>query len=272
MCEEVLNLSSKCDVRIMRVKVGRDPFLNRLLIVSPEKELRKFVEAHAGLGMVGLFGGSSWAHRLVRRGQKPLTRSRKPSLWSHAVIFGQKGANWVVYESDWDVGIRPIRFRVGAQMSSLEKYLQEERWRYVAILDFSLEKEQRELLLEACGQMVERGYKYPLLDLLYHGLKVREGREARYALKAVELLRRAREFLGLRRPSLYCSAFVQMALERAGIVMRQNGETLAPQELFDSGHVRACYVRQKEWRTLVDLGEISVDEGSEMMKYERSQG
>jgi len=253
-------LSSKGTHKIVRVMVGENFSASRLVVIGQEKDLEEFLRAHVREGMVGLFGGSSWTHRLVRKGQRPLTKKGKSSLWSHAVIFGQEDGQMVVYESDWDVGIRPFRFNVGAQKNPLGKYSGGRRWSYVALLDLGLGEEQRDLLMEACREIIREGYRYSVLELVNHGLRLRLRGKAGYLLKATELLGRIGQELGLRRPSFYCSAFVQKAMEEAGFNLGDSATNLAPQEIFHLSQVKICYLREKEWRALLELGEMRLEE------------
>jgi hypothetical protein len=255
-----LSLSPQGPHKVVKVRVGENFSASRLVVIGEEKGLGEFLRAHVRGGMIGLFGGSSWTHRLVRKGQRPLTKGGRSSLWSHAVIFGEEDGQMVVYESDWDVGVRPLRFKLGAQRNPLEKYSAERRWSYASLLDLGLGEEERELLMEACQEMIREGYRYPVLELVNHGLRLRLRGRGGHVLKATELLGRIGGKLGLRRPSLYCSAFVQKAMEEAGFSLAGSGATLAPQEIFHLSQVKICYLREKEWRALLELGEVMLDD------------
>ncbi len=257
---ESCSLSPQGSHKIVKVRVGENFSVGRLVVIAQERGLGEFLTTYVRAGMIGLFGGSSWAHRLVRKGQRPLTKGGKSSLWSHAVIFGQEDGEMVVYESDWDVGIRPLRFKLGAQRNPLGKYSVDRRWTYVALLELGLEKEQRELLMEACRQIIREGYKYPVLELINHGLRLKMRGWAGHVLRATELLGKIGQKLGLRRQSLYCSAFVQKAMEEAGFSLANSGAKLAPQEIFHSSQVKICYLREKEWRALLELREVVLDD------------
>ncbi len=219
-----------------RERVGSLP--SGWLLVEEESP-RDFLSAHGLHGRVGLLGGASLGHRLVRWGQAPITADRRWSLWSHAVIFAQEEGRRVLYESDFDLRGFPPRLRNGAQLSPIEKYFDPKRWPYMCILDFELTQGQMQEIIDECRLMITRRIRYALGGLVAAGIFYRFGRAIRVHSR-------------VRPRGLFCSAFVQEAFMRVGIRFQEHIslQHLGPEHIWHTSVPHLTYIRHKEWEAL----------------------
>ena len=165
----------------------------------------EFFARHAAAGRVGLFGGNTWADRLIARAERHLDPDRQWSRWTHALLFqGPRadGHQWVI-ESDLDIHHKHIR--LGVQENRVAKFYDEDAYSTLAILDFGITAEQQVKLLTAGLELVANRARYSLSELLgtMLALKLAKPRDGENRL--------AREH------SFYCSALVQHVFRQAGL-------------------------------------------------------
>src|SRR5438552_18775821 len=98
----------------------------------------EFLEARARAGRVGLSGGITLIDKAIARSERHLDDEGRWSLWSHSFLFqGRRpdGHHWVI-ESDLQINRRHIR--LGVQENRITKYLVEQLYTTLAVLDFGL--------------------------------------------------------------------------------------------------------------------------------------
>ena len=166
---------------------------------------RKFLEAHARPGRVGLVGGTTLIEKMIRRAERHVDEDERWSLWSHALLFeGERldGHHWVI-ESDLEIHRKHIR--LGVQENRVAKYFDEDTYPTLAVLDFRLPAAQVAVLLREGLEMVAGRARYSLRELVGTLLALHEPRW------------RGRENPLAQEKSCYCSAFVQHVFLKAGI-------------------------------------------------------
>jgi hypothetical protein len=195
----------------------------------------KFLERYAAPARVGLAGGSALIDRAIRKMQRRITEERERSLWSHAFLCSGRRIDeqqWVL-ESDLEIHRKQIR--LGVQENRAAKYVDEDAFPNLAILDFGLTDEQvRQVMTEG-------------LNLL-SGLARYSLRELMGTLLALHrpTLRGKENFLA-REGALYCSAMVQHCYSKIGIefvpgVMTKN---TTPQDIAATPVPHTAYVLRR---------------------------
>ena len=177
---------------------------NELIPVSGLSN-RAFFEKYARPGCVGLVGGVTLVEKLIKHAERHLDEEKRPSLWSHAMLFEGcrvDGHHWVI-ESEMD--FRHKHIRLGVQENRVDKYFDAEAHPALAVLDFGLTEKQAESVLCAGLAMVVQGARYSLRELVGTAVALHNP------------WFRNRKNLLARRRSMYCSGFVQFVYERAGI-------------------------------------------------------
>lgn len=166
---------------------------------------REFFETHVQPGRVGLVGGVTLLEKAIKRAERHVTPAKRPSLWSHAMLFeGRRadGQQWVI-ESDLE--IHEKHFHLGVQETRLAKYFKEQAYPDLAVLDFGLTERQVTQLLGEALEMVASRSIYSLTELLGTAVALRNP------------WFRGRKNLLARKKSMYCSGFVQYVFLKAGI-------------------------------------------------------
>lgn len=138
--------------------------------------LLRFWQTNARPGYVGLIGIRFPLARLVEKGQAPLTPDGTPSLWAHAFIFQNErdGVPWI-YENDMgfmQYGL--FRWAPRAQENSIIKWSGHRILR-ACVLDAGLTEGQTGAALEHARELISRGMKYRLRELLGTWIAVRHG-------------------------------------------------------------------------------------------------
>lgn len=174
-------------------------------IVVRDLSNRQFLERSARPGCVGLVGGTTLIEKVIRRAERHIDDQKRPSLWSHAMVFeGERadGHHWVI-ESDLDLHRKHIR--LGVQENRVDKYFDAEKFPSLAVLDFGLAAPQVNAVLCAGLAMVAHHARYSLRELIGTAVALHNP------------WFRSRKNLLARRRSMYCSAFVQFVFQRAGV-------------------------------------------------------
>jgi hypothetical protein len=166
---------------------------------------RAFLEKYAKPGCVGLVGGVTLIEKVIQLAERHLDADKKPSLWSHAMLFEGcrvDGHHWVI-ESDLELHRKHIR--LGVQENRVDKYFDAETYPAAAVMDFGLTEKQTAAVLCAGLAMVAHRARYSLRELVGTAVALHNP------------WFRGRKNLLARRRSMYCSGFVQFVFQRAGI-------------------------------------------------------
>ena len=161
----------------------------------------EFLKRYGKPGCVGLMGGSSAIDRAIRLGQRELDDAKKPSLWSHAVVFeGERidGQSWLL-ESDIEMGKGQLRN--GVQENRIDKYESGKVWPNLAVLDFGLKEKDAQRVVVAGLDLVARRTNYDVGGIL----------ETYWAMMRKTL------GTGRQKDSTFCSAFVRAVFQHAGV-------------------------------------------------------
>jgi len=178
--------------------------VNQLVEVSGLTN-EQFFTLHAAPARVGLVGGTALIDRAIRRAQRHVDAGRNWSCWSHAFLLQggrHDGHQWVI-ESDLDIHRRHIR--LGVQENRVTKFLDEELYSTVAVLDFGLSDEQAKAVLREGLNLVADHTRYSLRELF----------GTLFALR-VQTLRGQANLLS-REKSLFCSALVRHLFRAASV-------------------------------------------------------
>jgi hypothetical protein len=142
---------------------------------------------------------------LISRAQRHQFDDGAWSCWTHAFILqGRRadGHHWCI-ESDLEIHRKHIR--LGVQENRITKYLNEENYGSVAILDLGLTSEQEQQLLAHALELVSAGARYSLREIAATAWALRHPRW------------RPQENLLAREQAFYCSAFVSHIFSRIGL-------------------------------------------------------
>jgi hypothetical protein len=177
--------------------------MSRIVGVNPE--LLEFWQAHARPGHIGLVGIRFFLARLVEKGQARLTADGQPSEWAHAFLFQppRDGIPWI-YESDMgfmQYGL--FRWAPRAQENSVVKWSGHRILR-ACVLDAGLSEGQVEAALSEARELISRGTKYRLREMLGTWIALERGHLEK-------------ETLFHTRNALHCGAFVRACLLVAGV-------------------------------------------------------
>jgi hypothetical protein len=198
----------------------------------------EFLEKYASAGCVGLVGGDRLVNRTIGYAQRHGDENKRPSRWSHAFLFqGRRadGHHWVV-ESDLEYHRKHLR--LGVQENRAEKFHDEAEYARVAVVDFGLTDERLNAALGAALDMVASRTRYSLRELV--GTLI--------ALRHPEL--RSKPNPLDKDHSAYCSAFVRLALMRAGLDALPGVEPkhTTPEDIFRSPlAARIWLLERKDW-------------------------
>ncbi|MGE8289243.1 MAG: hypothetical protein ACN6RG_14880 [Stenotrophomonas sp.] len=188
-----------------------------------ESRNAELIRKYARPGCIGLCGTSDWIGKAIRKAQAPLTEDGHRSLWSHAFLFSEQrlDGHWWVLESDLD--LRNRQLRLGAQENRADRYFDDEAFPNLAILDFNLAAQTRNVQVAALDLLAGLS-SYSLSELV----------GTLFAMHSTRLRRRGN--LLSREGALYCSAMVQHCYTAAGIDLMPgvHGKNVAPQDLYDS--------------------------------------
>ncbi len=208
--------------------------------VVKERSNREFLEQHGKPGRVGLISGSNWIHMGVRLGQALLPELGRPSLWSHVVVFNHGGQ---IYESDIMIKWQELKLVNGAQENPISKYFDQQKYPYLAVLEFKLREEQIQGVLEACQKMIDERVLYPISGLIGTGLAYLFRTERK---RNVWCMKNA----------LYCSAFAQKSYEAIGIDFTETVHTThtSPEHIWRTSVNHDIFFREKEKIALEKLG------------------
>ena len=208
------------------------------IIVVRDLNNAEFLERYATAGCVGLVGGDRLVNRTLGYAQRRLDEDLRPSRWSHAFLFqGRRhdGRHWVI-ESDLEYHRKHLR--LGVQENRADKFHDETEYSRVAVVDFGLAEPGVNAALAAALDMVALRTRYSLRELV--GTMV--------ALRRQELRSKPNP-LGSD-TSVYCSAFVRLALMRAGLdaLPGVDPKHTTPEDIFRSPHaVRIVLLERREW-------------------------
>ena len=197
---------------------------------------QEFLEKYAGLGRVGLVGGTTLIDKAICRAERHLDEAAGWSCWSHAFVFqGPRldGHQWVL-ESDLEIHRKHIR--LGAQENRITKYFNEKLYTTLAVLDFGLVEAQGDRLVKEGLDLVASRFHYSLRELMGTLMALR-----RPALRAQEnLLARDRAF--------YCSAFVRHLFRQAGLDLAPGvaDKHTTPEHLARTPVPHVTYLLQRE--------------------------
>lgn len=200
--------------------------------VVNERSNREFLAQHSKAGRIGLIGGSNWIHRGVRLGQALLPEFGRASLWSHVVVLSGGGQ---LYESDITIKWQELKLVNGAQENPLGKYFDDQKYPYLAILDFELSDEQTQMVLDACRKMIDEGVLYPISGLIGTGLAYLFHTEKR------------KNVWGSKN-ALYCSAFAQKSYEAVGIDFTESAHAThtSPEHIWRTPVSHEIFIRENE--------------------------
>ena len=140
------------------------------------RELLQFFSEHYKPGIIGVVGTKHTLGMAIREAQKRITPDGKPSLWSHAFIFGdmrldrrgpggKMSRSPYIFESDLKVNAFKPQLRNGAQENWIGKHCRE-RVENAAVIDFGLAEEQRDNVLATSLQLIDEQVLYPIHELL----------------------------------------------------------------------------------------------------------
>ena len=135
-----------------------------------------------------------------------------------------------------DIQIQRKHIQLGVQENRIAKYFDEKMFPSLAVLDFGLTETQVATLLREALELVASRERYSLRELV--GTLI--------ALRKPEL--RAQENLLARERSVYCSAFVQQLLLKAGIdlVPGVTGKNTTPEDIARTPVPHLAYQLQRE--------------------------
>ncbi|HEX4959825.1 MAG TPA: hypothetical protein VF173_03230 [Thermoanaerobaculia bacterium] len=195
-------------------------------------------ERYAAPARVGLAGGHTLIDRTIRKAQRSLTQQRERSLWSHAFVCSGRridGHHWVL-ESDLEIHRKQVR--LGVQENRAAKYLDDDAYPNLAILDFGLTEEQARLVMTEGLELLAGLARYSLRELMGTLL----------ALQRPTL--RGRDNLLSREGALYCSAMVQHCYTKAGIEFVQGvvAKNTTPQDISGTAVPHTAYVIRRSPR------------------------
>ena len=133
----------------------------------------EFFEKYAAPARVGLVGGESLIEKAIRRAQRRQRDDGSWSDWGHVFLCeGRRadGQHWVL-ESDLDP--HRERTQLGVQENPIRKYLDEEAYPYLAILDFGLSEGQIQAMMAEGLRLLADRTQYSLREIaaLYWKLK-----------------------------------------------------------------------------------------------------
>lgn len=167
--------------------------------------LLRFWQAHAQPGSVGLIGIRFLPVRIIEKGQAPLTTDGQNSRWVHAFIFQRErdGIPWI-YESDVGIPRRGfIHWTPGAKEDPVTKW-SGERITNACVLTANLNDEQVEAALRHARELISKGTRYRLRELIGTWLAIRGNRMER-------------ENVWHTRDALHCGGFVRACLLAADV-------------------------------------------------------
>jgi hypothetical protein len=173
--------------------------------VGVNPELLEFWRAYAQPGQVGLVGIRFCLARLVEKGQARLTADGQPSEWAHAFLFQspRDGVPWI-YESDTGFMVHGLfRWVPRAQENSVVRWSGHRMVR-ACVLDAGLSEGQVEATLARARELISRGTKYRLREMLGTWIALERGHLEK-------------ESLFHTRNALHCGAFVRACLLAAGV-------------------------------------------------------
>jgi hypothetical protein len=206
---------------------------------------REFLERYARPGRIGLSGSVTLIDKAICRAERHIHPRKKWGAWSHAFLFeGERhdGHHWVI-ESDLQIHRRHIS--LGVQENRVSKYIDENLYTTLAVLDFGLTETQTSSLLREGLELVATRARYSLRELL--GTLI--------ALRHPEL--RGRDNLLARERSMYCSAFVQHLFRKTGLDLAPGvvGKNTTPEDIAQTSlpHVTYLLARERAENKLVAL-------------------
>lgn len=198
----------------------------------------EFLEKFAAPGLVGLVGGDRLINRTIGYAQRHMDADYRPSRWSHAFLFqGRRsdGRHWII-ESDLEYHRKHLR--LGVQENRADKFHDEAEYARMAVVDFGLAEPAVTAALAAGLDMVASRMKYSLREIV--GTLI--------ALRHPELRSKANPLD--RDHSVYCSAFVRLALMRAGldVLPGVDPKHTTPEDIFrSSSAVKVTLLERRDW-------------------------
>jgi len=125
-----------------------------------------FFNRFASPASIGLVGGTAFIDKTIIKAQKKITPDKKPALFSHAFLIGEKRMDdkWWVIESDLEFHRKQIK--LGVQENRLDKYFDENLFPNVAILDFKLAPTEKKSIINEGLELVSGRAKYSLREIL----------------------------------------------------------------------------------------------------------
>jgi len=135
-------------------------------------EVLRFFNENYTPGRVCLIGADDFIGKLIRFGQSSITPDKKPSLWSHAFLMGEKrrdgrdDGSIYIFESDLFADSNSWQIYNGVQESRLVKWCKD-NIEHACVLGMDInQEEQRSLLSKALEYAYdEKRLRYPVGEL-----------------------------------------------------------------------------------------------------------
>ena len=185
---------------------------------------QEFFEKFAGSGKVGLVGGSHFIDQGIKKVQKKITFNNKPSLFSHVFLVGEKriDGKWWIIESDLEFHTKQIK--LGVQENRIEKYYDEKMFPNVALLDFKLDKNKKEVIIKEALEIVSQRAEYSMREILGVLFSFSNKNE------------RQKENRFKKQNSFICSTFVQHCYSKIDFNLNPSvsAKNITPEDIFQT--------------------------------------
>jgi hypothetical protein len=121
---------------------------------------RDFFTKYGRPGCIGLVGGTAPIDKAIRYVQKGLTADKKPSRWSHVLVFHGPRVDGQVWVIEADLDVRQSFARFGVQENRVDKYASPRSFPNLAVLDFALSTKEAQRVLTLALDFVNQGTPY----------------------------------------------------------------------------------------------------------------
>jgi len=135
-------------------------------------EVLRFFNENYSPGRVCLIGADDFIGKLIRFGQSSITPDKKPSLWSHAFLMGEKrrdgrdDGSIYIFESDLYADTKSWQVYNGVQESRLLKWCKDSI-EHACVLGMDMTQEKQTALLTKALEFAydEKHLRYPVGEL-----------------------------------------------------------------------------------------------------------
>ena len=202
--------------------------------------LLEFFNDHYVPGGICLVGANDTIGWLIRNGQTGITLDKKPSLWSHAFIYGDRrpdgrtDGNIYIFESDLNINVSNWQVINGVQENRIVKWC-EDSVEHACVLGMNLSTNERGSLLNRALELAydEEHLQYPVGELFG-------------TIGAILFKKLTRKNIFDDKYAVQCSTFVRMCYQHINheILIGPTDLThTSPEKIFQS-QVFTC---RKEW-------------------------